>query len=80
MKLTAETPAFALESLEVIPRAMSTAGITTTPAPYSADQNTDTLPITAPARQATVKPTATWVATTLHGDTGGFRSRRAFAS
>jgi hypothetical protein len=27
-----------------------------------------------------VKPTATWVATTLHGDTGGFRSRRAFAS
>jgi len=80
MKLAAETPGLMLESLEVIPRAISTAGITTTQAPYSADQNTDALPVTKPDTHATARPTSAWTATTRHGDTEGFRSLKVLAS
>ena len=76
MKLTALAPGDTLESLLVMPRAIKTAGTTTTADPYKADAPTDTLCVMAPKSNATTPPTAACAATTRQGDTAAKRGLR----
>src|SRR3954462_13270149 len=64
----------------VVPRASSTAGITTTTAPYNADRATLREPLNSQASAAITMPKPAWASTTRQGDSTGGRPRQSSAS
>ena len=78
--LTALAAGDMLESRLVMPRAIKAPGTTTTAAPYSIDHATSGRRVINHPTSAATTPTATWVATTRHGETGSSWALKAATS